>query len=166
MGMCELGRSGLEVSASTVPPAILSDSSLTVLSKTDLNGLSNGFRSHKVSGPRLLDFLEIRLGKASSMSCRPRSSVPVSSKWEKRSSAFSTSNASPGCPSPKTDRRVPTGARWLLKLAGAQPSKRIYGKYKPNSFTPRSHPLHIGLSGPQIIELSGYFLAAEAGERL
>ena len=110
MGMCELGRSGLEVSASTVPPAILSDSSLTVLSKTDLNGLSNGFRSHKVSGPRLLDFLEIRLGKASSMSCRPRSSVPVSSKWEKRSSAFSTSNAFARVPiakdgSPRSNRR-------------------------------------------------------------
>jgi hypothetical protein len=35
------------------------------------------------------------------------------------------------------------------------------------SATPRSHRLHhIGLSGPQIIEFSGYFLAAEAGEGL
>jgi hypothetical protein len=29
-----------------------------VLSKADLHGLSNGFRSHQVSGPRLLDFLD------------------------------------------------------------------------------------------------------------
>src|SRR5439155_10026423 len=77
---------------------------------TDLHGLSNGFRSHRVCGPRLLDFLEIRLGKASSMSCRPRSSAPVSSKWEKRWSAFSTSNAFARVPiakdgSPRSNRR-------------------------------------------------------------
>jgi hypothetical protein len=46
-----------------------------------------------------------------------------------------------------------------LSTAGGLPRTVI-------SATPRSHPLHIGLSGSQIIELSGYFLAAEAGERL
>ena len=111
------------------PEPVLSGSSLTVLSKTDLHGLSNGFRSQKVSGPRLLDFLEIRLGKASSMSCRPRSSVPVSSKWEKRSSAFSTSKAFARVPiakdgSPRSNRR---------KVAVETCRRSAAHRYRPNS---------------------------------
>src|SRR5258708_4021306 len=47
----------------------------------DLHALSNSFRSHKVAGPRLLDFLEMRLGRLR----RPRTAGSCDVTQQRRS---------------------------------------------------------------------------------